>query len=360
MPCYKPLKAFWSPRNDGKKAIKFYRPDFYNFIPYEQLPDDFKIDIPCGQCVGCRLDYSKQWATRCVLESLQYEHNYFITLTYNNEFLPQKENYVIDYETGEAGEKFYSAPLVPEHLTKFMKDLREYFRSHYEHVGIRFFACGEYGESSMRPHFHILLFNCPIPDLEFLKSSFNGDTYWTSEILDKIWSENVGKDENGKTIYKPKGFVLVANLNYDTCAYVARYMLKKQKGFDDKLVQKGLTVSFYDKLGLIPPFTRSSRMPGIAKDYYDKERDKIYEYDEIIITNGKGIAKKVKPPKYYDRLYDVDNPEDLQRVKNNRSESAENSLKQKLAKTSKDKDTYLATQEDIRKDKMTRLLRPLF
>lgn len=352
MACYHPLKAFYKINRDtGKKDICFAH------YPGETVCYDdkgnlypFKIDIPCGQCVGCRLEYSRQWAIRCVLESLQYEHNYFVTLTYNPENLPQKENYVVDYDTGEAGEKFYSAPLVPEHLTTFMKDLRRHFEYHYNHIGIRFFACGEYGSQSMRPHFHLILFNCPIPDLDFFKSSFNGDVYYTSKILEEIWSEKVGKDENGKTIYKPRGFVLVTNCNFETCSYVARYMLKKQKG---------LNADYYYKLGLIPPFTRCSRMPGIAKSYYDINRDKIYNYDSLVITNGKGIAKTVKPPKYYDRLYDLEDPEDLKRIKERRTESAENSLKNRLSKTDLDKDTYLALCEDKKLNQAVKLIRPL-
>lgn len=164
---------------------------------------------------------------------------------------------------------FDSAPLVPEHLTKFMKDLRRYFEYHFGFKGIRFFACGEYGEKYMRPHFHIILFNCPIPDLELLKTSFNGDCYWQSHILEKIWN---------------KGFVCVGNCTFDTCSYVARYMMKKQKG---------LNSSYYDDLGLIPPFTRCSRSPGIAKSYYDKERDTIYKYDSLHIVDNKGVAKRL-------------------------------------------------------------------
>lgn len=335
--CYHPIKAFYKINKEtGKKDICFahYKGEKICYDDKGNLYP-FPIDIPCGQCVGCRLEYSRQWATRCVLEALQYEHNYFITLTYNPENLPQKENYVIDYDTGEAGEKFFSAPLVPEHLTKFIKDLRRYFEYHYNFTGIRFFACGEYGDKFLRPHFHLILFNCPIPDLDFLKTSFNGDVYWNSDILNKIWN---------------KGFVCVASCNFNTCSYVARYMMKKQKG---------LNSDYYDKLGLIPPFTRCSRMPGIAKTYYDENKGEIYKYDSLVITDNKGIAKTVKPPKYYDKLFDIESPEDLKRIKDCRTSSAENSLKQRLSKTDLDKDTYLAVCEDKKLSQAYKLIRPV-
>jgi hypothetical protein len=187
----------------------------------------------------------------------------------------------------------------------------------------------------MRPHYHIILFNCPIPDLEFLKSSFNGDVYWNSKILSDIWK---------------KGFVLVANCNYSTCSYVSRYMMKKQKG---------LNSCYYDKLGLVPPFIRSSRTPGIAKKYYDAESDKIYEYDSLVITNSKGVAQKVKPPKYFDRLYDIDNPVDLKRIKENRSQLAVKGMLRKLKNTSLPQDEYLAVCERNKNKSAAKLIRPL-
>lgn len=338
MSCYYPLKAFYRFLDSGKKDIHFsnssdiergYGLDADGHIfPYS-------IDIPCGQCVGCRLEYSRQWAIRCMLEAQQYEHNYFITLTYNNDNLPRKENPFFSRESGEVFSFFESSSLVPEHLTKFMKDLRRYFDYHFNWQGIRFFACGEYGEKFMRPHFHIILFNCPIPDLVLLKTNFNGDCYWQSSILDKIWD---------------KGFVCVGDCNFDTCAYVARYMMKKQKG---------LNSSYYDDLGIIPPFTRCSRDPGIAKSYYDAKRDSIYEYDSLNIVGKNGIAKKVKPPKYYDRLYDIDCPEALNRIKDKREASAKNALERKLEHTDLSYDNYLKVCENVFLSKMNKLVRPV-
>lgn len=351
MACYHPLKAFYRINDNGKKDIVFVKTKD-DIVGYDSSGNVYgtPIDIPCGQCVGCRLEYSRQWAVRCVLESMQYKDNYFVTLTYNDEFLPKQENMRIDKSTGEVVGSFISSSLVPDELTKFMKDLRRYFEHHLNFTGIRFFACGEYGPKHMRPHFHIILFNCPIPDLEFFKNSFNGDTYWTSELLERIWSVKVGHDSSGKPIYKSKGYVCVASCNYNTCSYVARYMLKKQKG---------LNSDYYFNLGLYPPFTRCSRMPGIAKSYYDKNSEKIYMYDQLCFTGADGVAKKVRPPKYFDRLYDIESPDDLKRIKEKRSESAKNSLERRLENTDLNAEEFLKVQEGVFLSKMKKLVRPI-
>lgn len=334
MACFHPLKAFYKFGNDGKKQLTFYNPSTFP-KPYDAYSDEFKIDIPCGQCAGCRLEYSRQWAIRCMLEARQYEHNYFVTLTYDNEHLPRKQNPHFSRETGEVYSFFESSSLVPSDVKQFMKILRRRFEYHYNFTGIRFFGCGEYGEKFMRPHYHLILFNCPIPDLELLKTSFNGDVYWKSDLLSDIWK---------------KGFVCVASCNFDTCAYVARYMMKKQKG---------LNSSFYDDNGLIAPFSVMSRDPGIAKSYYDKNKDKIYYYDSLNIVDKNGVAMKVKPPRYYDRLYDIESPDDLKRIKSKREESAKNALERKLEHTDLTADEFLQVQEDVFLSKMKKLVRPI-
>lgn len=337
MACTSPLKAFYSMGNDGKKKIDFYKPEKYNFRSYESFPDDIKIPIPCGQCVSCRLAYAKNWAVRCVLESLQYENNYFITLTYDEEHLPITEKSYIDEETGEYYDGIYSASLDKSVLQKFMKDLRRYYEYHFGFKGIRFFACGEYGPKSMRPHYHLILFNCPIPDLKYEVSNSMGNKYYSSEIFNSVWHK--------------QGFVTIGECNYNTCSYVARYMLKKQKGKE--------ATKNYGRLGLEPPFTLCSRDPGIARDYYDKNSDTIYRYDSLIITNSEGVATKVKPPSYFDRLYDIESPEDMAKIKDKRKTSAVNGMASKLAATSLSEDDYLAVVNLNLEEKSKFLLRSL-
>lgn len=150
MPCYHPIQA-WSLKDkrkpDGKRIISFQGPT------QGDKADKWEgIQLPCGQCIGCRLDYSRQWADRILLETTLWEHNWFVTLTYSDEFVPYKST--VNTTTGELIE---GKTLVPEHLTKFMKDLRRYWSYHYGHDNIRFYACGEYGGQTERPHYHLCI-----------------------------------------------------------------------------------------------------------------------------------------------------------------------------------------------------------
>ena len=124
MPCYHPLLAWrdsskLNPKT-GKSSLVFTAPA--NWRECEPLK------IPCGQCVGCRLERSRVWAVRCVHEASLHERNCFITLTYNDENLPSDRS------------------LKMKHYQDFMKRLRKRYGE-----GIRFFHCGEYGSLNQRP-----------------------------------------------------------------------------------------------------------------------------------------------------------------------------------------------------------------
>ncbi len=170
------------------------------------------IPIPCGRCVGCRLDYAKQWSTRCVLEMAEHPYNYFITLTYNEDCCP--------------------AWLSKSDLSGFMKRLRKAL-GYGEKERIRFFACGEYGTENKRPHYHIILF-CERPLLLECK----GPNVFHSRLIEKAW---------------PFGFHQVSNAEPGACAYVAGYVNKKALVDPDEFK--------------VPPFLLMSRRPGIGSGY---------------------------------------------------------------------------------------------
>ncbi len=339
MSCFHPLKAFY--RLDGDKKIlhfvsakndKFQQyDDNGNFYPYE-------IDIPCGQCAGCRLDYSRQWATRCMLESSFHEFNWFVTLTYDDEHLPFNECYNCD-DNGEIVDLFMRPTLRKKHVTQFIKNLRRYMEYHYNHTGIRFYACGEYGDKNGRPHYHLILFNCPIPDIKaFQNKSHSGALLFESDILSQCWDN--------------KGLIAIGELTFQSAAYTARYMMKKQKGRN---------ADYYDKQGQEPVFSNMSRRPGIAKEYFDKNFDKIYSIDKIVIVDYKGKVLSVKPPRYFDRLYDLDNDPlsrfHLNLIKYNRMKVAKKRRLKVLSKTSLNAEQYLAVEENNQLQKIKCLTR---
>lgn len=338
MACYHPLHAFQIGINDsGKPKYQIESGDVTRVHPRmgsKQINDIWVnefIEVPCGKCVGCRLDYSRQWATRCMLEAKSHKENVFITLTYSTENLTIKPG--CDIETGEIGEV---ATLVPEELTKFMKDLRRYYKYHYNHDNIRFYACGEYGPKYMRPHYHLICFNLPIEDKEYLFNNADHDKVYTSEIISNIWG---------------KGFVTVGDVTWNSAAYVARYVMKKIKGPDAK--------ELYLKMGREPEFVRMSRNPGIARDYFEENKNKIYECDEIIIENKKGKAQAVKPSKYYDRLFDIDNPDLMAEIKEHRKQTAIISMNKQLERTNIKKEDYLKIKEFNKIKQVERLKRTI-
>ena len=251
------------------------------------------IELPCGQCIECRLARSREWANRCMLETKDHKNNYFITLTYDNENLPMGN--AIDIDTGETYEV---GTLKPKDLQDFMKRLRITWERKYGIKNIRYYACGEYGELYARPHYHAIIFGIPIFDLKPDHKSKKGNMNFRSDEIEKIWG---------------KGRIAIGTVTWDSCAYTARYVMKKQTG-------KGKE-EYYRVMGIEPEFVRMSRRPGIARNYYEKHKDEIYETDSIYIATRKGV-QKARPSKYYDKLYDIDYHEELEKIKGNRKERA--------------------------------------
>ena len=324
--CFRPLYAY---RDDLKGDIKFLSGSLA-FSQWKNGNYPWKMLIPCGKCVGCRLDYASKWSMRCQLEASCWNDNYFITLTYDDEHLPVRKHKVVDKETGEVIKDEFVATLVPEHFTKFIKDLRRYYDYHFHHQNIRFFGCGEYGSKSWRPHYHIILFNCPILDLKEHTKNFRGDVLYTSELLSSIWKN---------------GFVTVGECNYETCSYVARYTLKKQ----------GISQLEYDDRGIEREFVRCSRMPAIGDTYFSKHVDEIKLTDNIILPHN-GSPLVFKPPRYFEKYLSDSEKEELH---SNRMEMANLALSNELSNTDVDLEKYLLKQLDEKILKSNTLKREL-
>lgn len=261
MPCFSPLKAL---RTSG--GVQILRSD-------AKL---FNLQIPCGQCVGCRLERSRQWAMRCVHEASLYEHNCFLTLTYDDEHVPHD------------GGLHYS------HFQKFLKRLR---RSNPD-VNIRFYMCGEYGGKFGRPHFHACIFNFTFSDLELWRKSNSGFHLYRSAKLEQLW---------------PFGFSSVGALTFESAAYCARYIMKKVTG--DLATRNYESVStvtgeIYERC---PEFNKMSLKPGIGAGWYEKFNKDVFPHDRVVINGTPS-----KPPRYYDKLYSRDDIDAFNDVKSKR------------------------------------------
>lgn len=339
MACYHPniilLDSYQKQFGLQAKVMKFINSkshDFKGYEFYEKQNENFKKQgfnysfekVPCKWCSGCQEKYSKEWATRCMLEAAQYEHNYFITLTYNENHIP-KDDELVNYKTGEIfqNDNWEQGHLEPEDLTRFNKSVREYWRTHFNHTGIKFYASGEYGGLTRRPHYHMIMFNLPIKleDLRIYKIK-NGHILWDCDILTKIWG---------------KGFVGLAEVNWDTCAYTARYVMKKLKG-------KKSDEQYYEQ-GMRPEFVRMSRRPGIGIDFFKENVQEIYKNDEIILQGHAEKIQPVKPPEYFDRMFRDIEPERMDEIKAIRKQIAEESTKIKNLNTDLTESERLCVEE---------------
>lgn len=262
MPCYHPVPAWYAKQRNpsGKRGIVF--------SPQSGVSERRRLEVPCGKCVGCQLEKSRQWALRCMHEVGLHERNCFITLTYADEHLPK------------------GGTLVPEHYVDFMKRLRWHGGE-----GIRFFHCGEYGEKLGRPHHHAILFNHDFSDKR-LYSVENGVRLYESPSLENLWGY---------------GMCAVGDATFESAAYIARYALKKIVGPDAK--------EHYS--GRVPEYLTMSRRPGIGRGFVDKYRTSIYAFDEVIVR-----GHPCKPPRYYDKVQESKAPSVLNRVKARRRAAA--------------------------------------
>lgn len=289
MSCFHPLKALYRYNDDYKKEIVFCNETEFEFshaVRNGKVYDN-KIDIPCGQCIGCRLEYSRQWAIRCVNEASLYscERCFFITLTYDNDHLPFNYDDILSSHTSLSDKFCISPTLRKADLSAFIKRVRSYFLYHFNDDNIRFFGAGEYGDTFQRPHYHLIFFNISNPgDFKELSSSKSGYKQYSSKVFSDLWKN---------------GFVSIGSVTFDSASYVSRYMTKKHKGKDS---------SFYFDNFIEPEFSLMSRRPGIGYSYYQKNKDKIFSRFSQFLSTKKGTLK-LRPAKYYQKLFESDNPD---------------------------------------------------
>lgn len=245
MPCYHPVDAYRTPT-----GITFNPNDKTVLHP---------MQIPCGQCTGCRLRRAQDWMLRCKHEAAQWDHNCFVTLTYGRDKLPP--NGSLHYPDYQA----------------FMKRLR----SAYEGQTIRFYMCGEYGPTTLRPHYHACLFNLDFADKQPCGKSASGNLIYKSQQLEKLWGH---------------GLTTVQPFTPQTAAYTARYVVDKLTGALGERSREHI-----DADGEIqhrtPEFSKSSLKPGIGATWYAKFQKDVHPNDYVIHE-----GRKHQVPKYYDKL----------------------------------------------------------
>lgn len=262
MSCYTPLSAFRT-----RNGISFHQNDDENL---------YEIKLPCGSCIGCRLEYARQWSVRITHEASLHEQNCFLTLTYDNEHLNNQQS--LDKSDPRA----------------FFKRLRQWaHRQNVKHKRkiygkLGFFMCGEYGENKSRPHYHACLFNFDFPDKSRIEDSRSGHPQFESEILTQLWS---------------MGRATIGALTKESAAYTAGYVTKKIRGNNAS--------DYYGDL--VPEYTACSRRPAIGLDWIKKYYTDIYNYDTCMVD-----GKTQRPPRYYDKYLEKTFPDMMLDIRMNR------------------------------------------
>lgn len=220
-----------------------------------------KIELPCGKCVGCRMARADSWATRLHHEGQFHEESAFLTLTYSDVWLPDD----------------YSVSVRP--LQLFFKRLRKFLGR----PGLRYFACGEYGDDNYRPHYHAILFGHSFPDKYPWRKTPSGFVTCRSAALEKLW---------------PFGHCEIGTVTPQSCGYVARYVTKKVYGREAPEHYKRVHPLTGEVVQVAPEFLVMSK--NIGKRWFEEFHVDVFPSDFVVVN---GIKKPI--PRYYQRMAEV-------------------------------------------------------
>ena len=359
MSCTKPLHAYRSLTrvSENQSAnIYFKRP---LTEPVEE------VTLPCGQCISCRISRSREWALRCAHEASLWEQNCFLTLTIAPENLSlatreceqcqiykrRKQNAKsLGHDLSEREARCEDGSICKRDFQLFMKSLRKKFTGYQPVPGsnrfpIRYFHCGEYGEKLQRPHHHAILFNFNFPDRYLWKrcdissSARNGAQYnlYRSKILEELW---------------PHGYSSIGQVTWQSAAYVARYVTKKING--DEAATHYITghpdLETGECFYIEPEYISMSRMPGIGAYWFKKYGPQQYAKD-FIVHEGKNFPI----PDFYDRMFRIEFPETMARIKKERRINAA----KRQAPTIKEENQRNAAREALLNQRFKKLMRSL-
>ncbi|ALS03685.1 VP4 [Gokushovirus WZ-2015a] len=271
MPCYRPIDGYYAAKKNpnGKRSIVF---------DVRKALSPAVLKLPCGKCPGCLLERSRQWAVRCMHESKMHPYSSFVTLTYRDDRIPP------------------GGSLRKRDLQLFMKRLRKKYGK------VRFYACGEYGTGTKRPHYHLLLFGLRFDDLQRIGTAKGGEPLYCSDKLAEVW---------------PDGYNFIGQVTFESCQYVAKYILKKVDNATKTPDYLTVMTAYGEVIVREPEFTVMSRRPGIGMDWFDQYHSEVYAYDSVI-SNG----HEAKPPRFYDVKYELLDFEAMEVVRRNRRRKA--------------------------------------
>ena len=244
---------------------------------------DNGVEVPCGHCIGCRIKRTRDWAIRCTHELQMTGKGMFLTLTYAPERLPE------------------DGSVDPGTLTSFIKTLRQRALRQSQTTGIRYFACGEYGENLSRPHYHLCIFGHSFEDMYPWSRSKKGEIQYRSDELEQCWR---------------LGHSTIGELNQQSAGYTARYVMKKVNGKNQEEHYQGRH----------PEFVKASNRPGIGRSWIERYLYDVYPDDFVVMPNG----KRYSPPRFYDKFLEEFDPDLFAQVKERRIAKGKEGLKKTI------------------------------
>lgn len=329
MPCYHPLEARQHPAG-GPLSFPPAGAPATSYLGWK------KLQLPCGQCSGCRLERSREWAARCMHHAKMHQHNSYITLTYNTEHLPRDLSLNYQHWQGfmrrlrkAAFRARMDSPLLlhrGRELTQREMDAERTVAADINQnrphsllwravrainsatePNISFYMAGEYMQKG-QPHYHALLFGVDFADRQYLKTTPAGHKLYTSETLTRFW---------------PYGYSSVGNLTFESAAYVARYVMKKRTGDgtpgwnNEKNNYNIIDLDTGEIHSKKKEFNNMSRRNAIGKTW-------LIKYATDVYTTGKMVVRghETYPPRYYDKLYAKIDERALEQFKLARAEEA--------------------------------------
>lgn len=230
-------------------------------IPVAYGQDDIrneKCSVPCGKCAACIVSFANEWRVRLQIEKEHCDNCYFVTLTYSDDTLP------IDVFTDSFGAKHIIPYVCKRDCQNFFKRLRKKF----ENSKIRYYLVSEYGPTTLRPHYHFILFNLPLSSTSSLQREVEA-----TKIIQECW--NIG-------------MITLDEVTDARISYVTKYLSCVTD-----------LPEWYPK-----PFRLMSKRPGIGSSYLDKRNLIDWHRVNLACYYPQG-DKKLRLPRYLkDKIFD--------------------------------------------------------
>lgn len=215
------------------------------------------FSVPCGQCMGCRVARAQEWKVRLVHEMKSHSAASFLTLTFSDQYLPE------DYSVSTRD------------VQLFLKRYRKWLG----HERIKYFACGEYGGKTLRPHYHLAILGHEFADLQPIARTKKGHIVYQSQKLQELW---------------PFGKADVGNLTPASAGYIAGYITKKITGDRAAEHYSRIHPLTGQLCQVTPEFLVMSK--GIGQAWFDQYKADAFPSDFVIVD-----GKRMPVPRYYSK-----------------------------------------------------------